>query len=99
VANIHISPDHQFLYCTTRTNNTIAAYRILADGNLDRIGVYNCGGAWPRNFTIAPDGTYILVACQHDNHIAVLPRDIVSGTVGARIATIPFPNVSFVEFM
>ena len=99
VADIHISPDHQFLYCTTRTDNTIAAYRILADGNLVRIGVYSCGGAWPRNFAIAPDGTYILVACQHDNHIAVLPRNPADGTIGTRVATIPMPNVSFVEFI
>lgn len=99
VADIHISPDQQFLYCTTRTDNTIAAYQILADGNLQRIGVYDCGGAWPRNFAIAPDGTYILVACQHDNHIAVLPRDIATGVVGARLATIPMPNVSFVAFI
>lgn len=99
VADIHISPDGQFLYCTTRTDNTIAAYRIGADGNLQRIGVYPCGGAWPRNFAIAPDGGYILVACQHDNHIAVLPRDTVSGAIGTRVATIPFNSVSFVEFV
>lgn len=99
VADIHISPDHQFLYCTTRTDNTIAAYQIRADGNLNRIGVYDCGGAWPRNFAIAPDGSYILVACQHDNHIAVLPRDTTTGVVGARVATIPMPSVSFVEFI
>lgn len=99
VADIHISPDQQFLYCTTRTDNTIAAYQILVDGNLQRIGVYSCGGAWPRNFAIAPDGTYILVACQHDNHITVLPRNTITGEVGTRIATIPMPNVSFVEFI
>ena len=99
VADIHISADGQFLYCTTRTDNTIAAYRIGADGNLHRIGVYPCGGAWPRNFAIAPDGHSILVACQHDNHVAVLPRDPVSGAVGARVATIPFNSVSFVEFL
>ncbi|MCX6014228.1 MAG: lactonase family protein [Chloroflexales bacterium] len=99
VADIHISPDQQFLYCTTRTDNTIAAYKILADGNLDRIGVYSCGGAWPRNFAIAPDGSYILVACQHDNHLAVLPRDTKTGAVGSCVATIPMANVSFVEFI
>jgi len=99
VADIHISADGQFLYCTTRTDNTIAGYRIGADGNLQRIGVYPCGGAWPRNFAIAPDGRSILVACQHDNHVAVLPRDPVTGTLGARVATIPFTSVSFVEFL
>ncbi|NBU64780.1 MAG: lactonase family protein [Chloroflexia bacterium] len=99
VADIHISPDQQFLYCTTRTDNTIAAYRILADGNLERVGVYSCGGAWPRNFAIAPDGTYILVACQHDNHIAVLPRDPRNGSLGSAVATIPFAHISFVEFI
>ena len=99
VADIHISPDQQFLYCTTRTDNTIAAYQILADGNLNRIGVYSCGGAWPRNFAIAPDGSYILIACQHDNHIAVLPRNTTTGTLGARVATIPMHSVSFIEFI
>lgn len=98
VADIHISPDQQHLYITTRTDNTIAAYQIMTDGDLARIGVYDCGGAWPRNFAISPDGTYLLVACQHDNYIAILPRN-PDGTLDAPlIATIPVAGVSFVEF-
>lgn len=99
VADIHISPDSNHLYVTTRTDNTIAAYQILADGNLQRIGVYDCGGKWPRNFAISPDGTYLLVACQHDNYIAIVPRNPSDGTLDEPLlATIPVPGVSFVEF-
>jgi 6-phosphogluconolactonase len=99
VADIHISPCGQFLSVTTRGENTIATYRILADGNLLRIEVVSCGGAWPRNFAFSPDGSYVLVACQNDNFIAVLPRDVATGQIGARVGTIPVNSVSFVLFL
>lgn len=99
VADIHIAPDGKYLYVSTRTDNTLAAYRILDDGNLLRINVYDCGGKWPRNFAISPDGTYLLVACQHDNYIAIVPRNPSDGTLDEPLlATIPVPGVSFVEF-
>lgn len=99
VADIHISPDGAHLYVSTRTDNTLAAYRINTDGDLTRIGVYDCGGKWPRNFAISPDGTYLLVACQHDNYIAIVPRNPADGTLDKPLmATIPVPGVSFVEF-
>lgn len=99
VADIHISPCGQYLSVTTRGENTIASYRILPDGNLLRIEVVDCGGAWPRNFAFSPDGSYVLVACQNDNMIAVLPRDTATGAIGARVASIPFNGVSFVLFL
>lgn len=98
VADIHISPDYKHLYVSTRSDDTIAAYAIQADGTLHRVGVYSCGGKWPRNFAISPDGTFVVVACQHDNHLAILPRDATSGALGARQATIPVHAASFVEF-
>ena len=99
VADIHISPDGEFLSVTTRGENTIATYRILADGNLIRVEVVDCGGAWPRNFAFSPDGSYVLVACQNDNFIAVLPRDVATGHIGARVGTIPVAGVSFISFL
>jgi len=99
VADIHISPDGEFLSVTTRGENTIATYRILADGNLIRVEVVNCGGAWPRNFAFSPDGSYVLVACQNDNHIAVLPRTIATGQIGPRVGVIPAAGVSFISFL
>ncbi len=99
VADIHISPDGQFLSVSTRGENTIATYRILADGNLIRVEVADCGGAWPRNFAFSPDGSYVLVACQNDNLIAVLPRDVATGQLGARVGTIPVNSVSIVLFL
>jgi 6-phosphogluconolactonase len=61
--------------------------------------VVDCGGAWPRNFAFSPDGSYVLVACQNDNMIAVLPRDARTGSIGARVASIPVNGVSFILFL
>jgi 6-phosphogluconolactonase len=71
----------------------------LADGNLIRVEVVDCGGAWPRNFAFSPDGSYVLVACQNDNHIAVLPRTIATGQIGPRVGVIPAAGVSFISFL
>lgn len=49
-----------------------------ADGTLTKVG-YQLTGIHPRNFTITPNGKYLLVACRDTNEIQVFVRDAETG--------------------
>lgn len=65
VADIHVTPNGEFLYVSNRGDNSLAAFRVdEKSGLLSPIGIYSCGGDWPRNFAIDPTGRFLLVANQ-----------------------------------
>lgn len=77
-ADVHISPDGRFLYASHRLKNDgISIYSIESDGTLSEVG-YCKTGRHPRNFSITPDGSKMLVACRDDRAVEVY--DIDSGT-------------------
>lgn len=57
-ADIHVSPDGNFLYASERSSSAIAAFRIN-HGTLTLIGHYPTE-LQPRGFNIDPDGKYLL---------------------------------------
>lgn len=72
VADIHRTPSGEYLYVSNRGHNSLAGYQIDADsGLLSLIGIFHCGGDWPRNFAIDPAGKYLLVANQYSNNLVV----------------------------
>ena len=79
-ADIHISPDGNFLYASNRLEGDgIAIFSInKEDGTLEKVG-YQSTGIHPRNFVISPDGSYLLVACRDSNEIQIFKRDKQSG--------------------
>ena len=79
-ADIHVSPDGQFLYASNRLQNDgIAIFAIHPQkGTLTPAG-YQPTGKHPRNFGITPDGKYLLAACRDDNVIQVYRRDNRTG--------------------
>lgn len=78
-ADIHLSPDGQFLYTSNRLKNDgITIFRVAANGRLTRIG-YQQTGIHPRNFAITPNGKFLLVACRDSNKIQVFRRDATTG--------------------
>lgn len=80
-ADIHVSPDGRFLYASHRLNGDgISIYSIADDGTLTRVG-YQATGIHPRNFTISPDGQFLLVACRDSNVIQIFRRDQESGQI------------------
>jgi 6-phosphogluconolactonase len=72
VADIHRTPSGEYLYVSNRGHNSIAGYRVDAEsGLLTSLGIFPCGGDWPRNFAIDPAGKYLLVANQYSNNLVV----------------------------
>ncbi|PRD44753.1 6-phosphogluconolactonase [Phyllobacterium phragmitis] len=81
-ADIHLSPDGRFLYCSNRGHDSIAGFAVDQEtGRLDPHGHTPSGGKTPRNFAISPDGRLMLVANQNEDCIVIFTRDQETGTL------------------
>ena len=80
-ADIHVSPDGKFLYCSNRgESNTITIFSInTATGKLTSIGQQPTMGKAPRNFNFDPSGNFLLVANQDSDNIIIFKRDKATG--------------------
>jgi 6-phosphogluconolactonase len=80
-ADIHVSPDGNFLYCTNRGDaNNIAIFRINQETGMIQIaGFQPALGIHPRNFSFDPSGNFLLVANRDSNEIIVFRIDKKTG--------------------
>lgn len=79
-ADIHISPDGKFLYETNRGDaNSISAFSIQPNGKLKLIETISTLGKGPRNFTIDPNGTHVLIGHQYTNDVVIFNRNKTTG--------------------
>lgn len=79
-ADIHISPDGKFLYTSHRLKKDgLAIFSIdPSNGMITKVG-YQITGKHPRNFTITPNGKFVLVACRDNNEIQIYKRNENNG--------------------
>ena len=94
-ADIHVSPDGKFLYCSNRgESNTIGIMKINPQtGMLMWVGDQSTLGKTPRNFNFDPTGNYLLVANQNSDEIVIFKRNKETGLLtdtGKRI-NVPSP--------
>jgi 6-phosphogluconolactonase len=80
-ADIHISADGKFLYCSNRGDaNTITIFKINpATGKLTIAGYQSTLGIAPRNFSLDPSGNFLLVANQNSDNIVIFKRNKTTG--------------------
>lgn len=80
-ADIHVSPDGKFLYCSNRgESNTIGIFSInQSNGQLVWIDHQSTLGKTPRNFNLDPTGNFLLVANQNSDEIVIFKRDKQTG--------------------
>lgn len=80
-ADIHISPDGNFLYASNRGDaNSIAIFRRNKEsGRLTLAGFQPTLGKNPRNFNFDPSGNFLLVAHQDTDDIVVFRIDHQTG--------------------
>jgi 6-phosphogluconolactonase len=93
-ADIHVSPDGRFLYCSNRGHDSIAAFKTNPlNGKLTFIAHESTGGKTPRNFAIDPTGAFLLVANQHSDNIITFRRDQKTGRLSStgQVAEAPSP--------
>lgn len=89
-ADIHMSADGRFVYASNRAEyNDLSIFSVDSkSGKLSFAGRSPSYGKTPRNFSIAPDGNYLVVANQKSDDIFVLPRDKRTGKLSAPVGRV-----------
>ncbi|MEM6377891.1 MAG: lactonase family protein, partial [Bacteroidota bacterium] len=96
-ADIHITPDGQFLYASNRKSaeNTLSIFKIDPNnGRLTLIGHESTHGDHPRNFVIDPSGKYLLVANMNSGNIVIFKIDQRSGLLTKLKSEVQMDNPS-----
>ena len=76
---IHLHPNGKFVYVSNRGHNSISAFKILADGKLEKIDEITKSISIPRDFNIDPSGKYMVVANQDKDNLVVYTVDSKTG--------------------
>ncbi len=93
-ADIHLTPDGRFLYCSNRGHDSIALFRVDARAVvLEAAGHTPTTGKTPRNFAVDPTGRFLLVANQRSDNVVTFRIDASTGalTQTGHAAEIPSP--------
>lgn len=98
-ADIHVSNDGKFLYASNRLKaDGIAIFSIHPEkGTLTKVG-YQLTGIYPRNFSISPNGRYLLVICRDSNCIQIFERNKNTGLLKDTGKTIKMNKPAYLEF-
>lgn len=84
-ADLHLSPDTRFLFCSNRGHDSIASYAVdQVTGRLTPIEYSASQGQKPRGFAVDPSGAFLLVANQDSDNIVTFRID---GDHGVLIST------------
>ena len=98
-ADIHVSPNGRFLYCSNRGHDSIAAFKIdPRNGKLTFIAHESTGGKTPRNFAIDPTGAFLLTANQNSDNIVTFRLDPKTGRLGATGHVVEVPSPVCLKF-
>ena len=98
-AEIEVSANGRFLYCSNRGHDSIAIFAINPrDGSLNSIGYQSTQGRTPRNFAIDPTGQFLLVANQNSDSIVVFRVDRKTGQLSSANQTAEAPSPVCLKF-
>jgi 6-phosphogluconolactonase len=98
-ADLKIMPDGKHLYGTNRGHDSLASYRIAADGTLTLLTIQPSGGKGPQNLLITPDGRWLLCANMPGNNVVVFQIDSASGSITAKGEPVEVPMASCIRWM
>lgn len=92
-ADIHVSPNGDFLYASNRGHDSIVSYKIdKPTGRIALMEHTSTGGKAPRNFAIDPTGSYLLAANQRSDSIVVFSIDSRTGKLRPTGNTLVTPS-------
>ncbi len=98
-ADLKMTPDGKFLYGTNRGHDSIAIFRISADGRLTLISIEPSLGKGPQNLLITPDGHWLLCANMPGNNVVVFGIDADTGSLTATGDPISIPMPSCIRWL
>jgi 6-phosphogluconolactonase len=80
-AEVVVAPSGLFLYGSNRGHDSIVIYAIETNGELTYVANDASGGSTPRNFTLDPTGTVMLVANRDTSNVVVFSVDGTTGRI------------------
>lgn len=98
-AAIKVSNDGHFLYASNRGHNSLTGYQVGENGLLNRVGIYSCGGIGPRDFTLTPDGGFILIANEGSNEVVAYRRNSLTGAIEDEVCRKNIHKPVCIQFM
>lgn len=98
VSEIKLSPDARFLYVSNRGDNSLAVFKVLSDGLLERVEIVPTGGKFPRHFAITPCGNAVIIANQDSSSINLFHRDAETGRISATGVAYDIPAPNYIRF-
>jgi len=78
-ADVKTTPDGRFLYATNRGHDSVAAYKVEADGKLSLVAIEPSLGKGPQNLLPTPDGRWLLCANMPGGNVVVFRIDAQTG--------------------
>jgi 6-phosphogluconolactonase len=76
---IHLHPNGKFVYVSNRGHNSISAFKISANGDLEMVDQQTKSISTPRDFNIDPTGKFMIVANQSTDNLVVYDVDAATG--------------------
>jgi 6-phosphogluconolactonase len=86
-----VHPSGRFVYLSNRGHNSIAVFRVGADGALSLVEAFLPGGETPRSFAIDPTGEFLIAMMQRTGLIVPLRIDGQTGKLTAAGDTMKLP--------
>lgn len=80
-AQIHISPNNQFVYIANRGHNSIAWFRVNENNGSLREGGFQPFGSTPRAMAIDPEGKYLFVGSYNAGNVVTYGIDQTTGAL------------------
>jgi 6-phosphogluconolactonase len=98
-ADLHLTPDGQFLYSSERRSSTLAAFKIDAStGHLTALG-HTATETQPRGFAISPDGRHLLVVGQASHYLSRYRIDSATGALNVEQRMPMGQNPNWITFL
>ena len=78
-AEIAVSPDGRFVYCSNRGHDSVAIYAANAEGLLSPVGWQSTRGGGPRFIGLDPSGRFLNAANETGDNVVTFRVDPTSG--------------------
>ena len=97
-AAIRLSKDGKYLYASNRGHDSIAVYRILADGSLELLEIVPTHGQNPRDFDLSPDQEFLIAVHQDSDNATVFKRNPETGRLAELSNDFHVPEAVCISF-
>jgi 6-phosphogluconolactonase len=95
-ADMVLSPDKRFLYCSVRTLESFVTYAVQPNGTLRKLHFLASEGTENRCVTLDSSGRWLIAANQRSGDVSVLPRDPRTGLLGKQVSSVAVAGACFV---